>query len=304
MKKNERSKSALDIHGIVLLNKPSLLSSNTVLQQIKRLFNAQKAGHMGSLDPLATGMLPICFGEATKFAHYGLNADKSYRVRAEFGAQSNTGDIQGEISERVSVEGLSIEVIESAVVNFLGQGMQVPPMYSALKHRGKKLYELARKGLEVEREARPIRIDEFRLLDFKKPYAEFQVRCSKGTYIRSLIADLGQYLGVGALESDLHRDYTAGFELQPMLSLDELINLGSEARLERILPVDFLLSHLEKWPLSQEDLQALYQGRVLDPRSDMPSAEVRLYDDRDVFQGLAEWDKALQTLKAKRLRRV
>ena len=130
------------------------------------------------------------------------------------------------------------------------------------------------------------------------------MRCSKGTYIRSLIADLGQYLGVGALVSDLHRDYTAGFELQPMLSLDELINLGSEARLERILPVDFLLSHLEKWPLSQEDLQALYQGRVLDPRSDMPSAEVRLYDDRDVFQGLAEWDKALQTLKAKRLRRV
>ncbi|HVT63069.1 MAG TPA: tRNA pseudouridine(55) synthase TruB, partial [Legionellaceae bacterium] len=220
------------IQGIILINKPSLLSSNTVLQHIKRLFFAAKAGHMGSLDPLATGMLPICFGDATKFAQYGLEADKCYRVTARFGITTTTGDAQGEmVSVHTDISLLAHE-LQAIIPSFEGESLQIPPMYSALKHQGKKLYELARAGIEIERQARSITIYHIELIRLESPYAEFKVHCSKGTYIRTLIEDIGRRLGMGAHVTQLHRVFTAGFERERMYSVEELQAFTQEERMQ------------------------------------------------------------------------
>ncbi len=304
MKKSNSGRIQRDLNGIIVINKPGLLTSNAVLQHVKRLFEARKAGHMGSLDPLATGMLPICFGEATKFSHYGLNADKGYEVTALFGVETDTGDAQGQVTATASIDQLTREQIEHQMAAFLGDYLQIPPMYSALKHQGKKLYELARAGIEVAREARPIKIYDFQLDSFTPPFARFKVRCSKGTYIRTLITDLGERLNVGAHVTQLHRHYTAGFEDQPMYTWEALALLSNEERDRCLLPADFIVRQLPALLLSSEQVQALYQGKIVQMEGDASSGEVRLYDGDQQFQGLGEWNQTTRELKAKRLMRA
>lgn len=289
-----------DVHGILLLDKPHLLSSNTALQKIKRHLAARKAGHMGCLDPMATGMLPLCFGEATKFAQYGLDADKCYAVTACFGVTTTTGDAEGEVLKTCSAFELTQADILQSMPQLMGDILQIPPMYSALKHQGKKLYELARAGKEVERAARPVTIHEFTLTDFSSPSAQFIVRCSKGTYIRTLLEDLGAALGVGAHITQLRRLYTAGFEQQKMYSLDECTAMSAEELSTCLLPMDTLLEHLPKVVLLATDLEKLYKGQVLD-LTYQPAECLRLYDEESKFQGLAEWEQITGKLKAKRL---
>lgn len=289
-----------DIHGILLLDKPHLLSSNTALQKIKRHLVARKAGHMGCLDPMATGMLPLCFGEATKFAQYGLDADKCYAVTACFGVTTTTGDAEGEVLKTCSAFELCQADILQAMPTLMGDILQIPPMYSALKHQGKKLYELARAGKEVARPARPVTIHEFTLTEFSYPYAQFIVRCSKGTYIRTLLEDLGTVLGVGAHLTQLRRLYTAGFEQQKIYSLEECTAMPAEELEKCLLPMDVLLDHLPSMVLPSMALEKLYKGQLLD-LAYQPADCFRLYDEQSKFQGLAEWERTTGKLKAKRL---
>ena len=289
-----------EVNGILLLDKPYLLTSNIALQKTKRLLGAHKAGHMGCLDPMATGMLPLCFGEATKFAQYGLDADKCYSVTACFGVTTTTGDAQGEVVKSHASFDLSAVAILQALPQFVGNILQTPPMYSALKHQGKKLYELARKGQEVERQARSITIYEFTLLEFNYPQATFKVRCSKGTYIRALLEDLGAVLGMGAHLTQLRRLYTAGFEQQPMVTLEDCQAFSPEALKTYLLPMDSLLDHLPSVILPNLALEKLYKGQVID--IPYQSADcLRLYDEYNHFQGLGEWEPVSGKLKAKRL---
>lgn len=290
-----------NIDGILLIDKPPLLSSNTVLQQAKKLLNARKAGHMGCLDPLATGMLPICFGEATKFAQLGLDADKCYAVTACFGVTTTTGDAQGEVLKTIPNTMLAQADILQHLPDLMGNIQQIPPMYSALKYQGNKLYELARAGKEVPREPRSVTIFQFDLTHYAYPIVNFHVRCSKGTYIRTLIEDLGAQLGVGAHVTQLRRLYTAGFEDQPMYSLEEFTSLSAEERLNCLLPIDILLTHLPIIELCEFDLQTLYRGQPIRLSEAVAPGSIRLYDEQDHFQGLAEWDAITGLLKAKRL---
>ncbi|MEN9596898.1 MAG: hypothetical protein RL236_1332, partial [Pseudomonadota bacterium] len=189
--------SGLNVHGIIFLDKRLGISSNKALQEVRRLFNANKAGHTGSLDPLATGLLPLCFGEATKVSPLMLDDDKRYQVTVKLGVMTDTGDAEGQIIETKPVPRLSLAEIQACLVKFTGAQAQVPPMYSALKHNGKKLYELAREGITIEREPRNITIYEINLLEFTPETLTLDVSCSKGTYIRSLAEDIGHDLGCG-----------------------------------------------------------------------------------------------------------
>lgn len=209
------------IDGVLLVDKPSGESSNRILQQVKRAFYAQKAGHTGALDPLATGMLPVCLGESTKFAQFLLDADKGYRVVAELGIRTNTSDADGEIVERHDVK-VTAEQVRTAITPFIGDILQVPSMFSALKHEGKPLYDYARRGIEVERKARPITIYAIDVVAIDLPFVTLDVHCSKGTYIRSLVDDLGQSLGCGAYVKSLHRTQVGDYPADAMHSLDEL----------------------------------------------------------------------------------
>jgi tRNA pseudouridine55 synthase len=225
---NRRKKGRL-IDGIFLLDKPLELSSNHALQCVKRLFGAAKAGHTGSLDPLATGMLPICLGEATKFSQYMLDADKVYRTTAKLGIRTGSGDVDSEVISERPVPELDRETVEKALQTFLGDTLQVPSMYSALKQNGQPLYKLARQGIEVERKARPIHIFDIKLLDIRSDELEIELQCSKGTYVRNLIDDLGELLGCGAHVITLRRLSVRGFDEGAMVTLDELQEMAAEA---------------------------------------------------------------------------
>jgi tRNA pseudouridine55 synthase len=249
-----RRKSGRNIHGIVLLDKPAGLSSNRALQKVRRLFDARKAGHTGSLDPFATGMLPICLGEASKTAAFMLDADKAYRAGMLLGSATATGDTEGDIVQTARVPACSEAEIESVLEGFRGEISQVPPMYSALKHRGKPLYELARQGIEVERAARPVRIDRLVLLEWRPPRLTFELRCSKGTYVRTLAEDLGRALGSCAHLDTLRRLYVEPFEPDQMVTLEALEEAAGNGRLEAFLkPVD---AGLGDWPVVTLDASA------------------------------------------------
>ena len=214
--KNERVSTQLPIHGILLVDKPTGKTSNGVLQQVKRLFQAQKAGHTGSLDPLASGMLPICFGKATKFAQYLLDSDKHYITEATLGITTSTGDLEGEILQERPVAKMTEAALECVLDKFRGPLVQVPPMYSALKHQGKPLYQLARQGVEVDRKKREVFIHQLTLLERRENKLLLEVVCSKGTYIRTLVEDIGKSLLCGATVSALHRKNVATFSQCPM----------------------------------------------------------------------------------------
>lgn len=229
------------IDGVILVDKPSGESSNRILQQVKRIFYAQKAGHTGALDPLATGMLPICLGESTKFAQFLLDADKCYQVVAELGVRTDTSDADGDVVERKPVT-ITADDVHAALHRFRGDILQVPSMFSALKHNGKPLYEYARKGIVIEREARPISIYSLTVVAIELPFITLAVHCSKGTYIRSLIDDLGQVLGCGAYVQKLHRTSVGNYSPAAMHSLAELQAMVAD----REEPVEFCYQALDK----------------------------------------------------------
>ncbi|MDX5472853.1 MAG: tRNA pseudouridine(55) synthase TruB, partial [Marinobacter sp.] len=210
-----------EVDGILLLDKPAGITSNDALQQVKRIYAAAKAGHTGALDPLATGMLPICLGEATKFSQFLLEADKRYRVVAKLGERTDTSDADGEVVERRPVNVSAGELIE-ALDHFRGDIEQVPSMYSALKYQGKPLYQYAREGIEVPRESRPITVYELKLIRFEGDEVELEVHASKGTYIRTIVDDLGERLGCGAHVTVLRRLAVAGYPAERMLTLEQL----------------------------------------------------------------------------------
>ena len=289
------------IDGILLINKVPGCSSNAVLQRVKHLLGAKKAGHTGSLDPMATGMLPICFGEATKFSQYILNANKTYTATGCVGIKTNTADAMGEVIARVEGFNISESQLRDVLSLFTGTTKQIPSMFSALKHNGTPLYTYARAGIEIERAARDITIDTLLLTNFDGTYFDLTVGCSKGTYIRNLVEDIGERLGVGAHVTALHRLFTAGFVDTPMITIEALEALTLEERRSLLLPVDIAVTHFPRLDLSQEQFQLLSQGQVLTMNHDAKSGDiVRLYVDLTRFVGLGEWQTASE-LKTKRL---
>ncbi|MFI0474219.1 tRNA pseudouridine(55) synthase TruB [Halomonas sp. HMF6819] len=257
-----RRRKGLPVNGVMLLDKPKGLSSNHALQRVRRLFEAQKAGHTGTLDPMATGLLPICLGEATKFSAHLLEADKMYRTRVELGVITDTGDAEGEVLERRAVPTLTEHDIEAAIARFRGEIDQVPPMYSALKHQGKKLYELAREGKEIERKARRVCIHEARLIGFEGATFELEVSVSKGTYIRTLAEDIGAVLGCGAHISALRRLKTGPFDSEAMWTLEEIEALADQPTREAtLMPVDVLVDHLPALTVDDTGHQRLSHGQ-------------------------------------------
>ncbi len=242
-----RRRSGDHVDGVVLLDKPAGPSSNQALQRVRRLFNARKAGHTGTLDPFATGMLPICLGEASKTSGHLLDATKTYRATARFGAATTTGDPEGEMVTRGPVPRLDRDELEAVLARFTGELEQVPPMYSALKHEGKPLYEWARQGITVPRKARPVTIHSLRLLEWHPPEMSFEVVCSKGTYIRTLAEDIAAALGTVAHLRELRRLAVSPFEPEAMVTLEALEGAAAVGDLGRhLLPVD---AGLVGWPV-------------------------------------------------------
>ncbi len=251
------------VHGVLLLDKPIGLSSNQALQKAKWLLQAEKAGHTGTLDPLATGVLPLCFGAATKFSQMHLDADKTYRATARLGLKTSTGDAEGEVIEERAVQ-VTAEQLAAVVSRFTGSIRQVPPMYSALKKDGRALYEYARAGVEVEREARQVTIHALKvtsaLLDIAQPAIEFVAHCSKGTYIRTLGEDIGETLGCGAHLSALRRIRTGDFDESQCITLQSLEAMGLDERMACLMPVDVLLPKHVAVTLDSENAARFLSG--------------------------------------------
>lgn len=250
------------IDGVLLLDKPVGLSSNDSLIQVKRLLNAKKAGHTGTLDPFATGLLPLCFGEATKFSHDLLDADKTYETTVRLGVQTETGDTEGAILADKPVQ-VTLAQIEAVLVGFRGPILQTPPMYSALKRDGKPLYEYARAGITLEREARPVTIHELTLLDYEAPMLRLRVCCSKGTYIRVLGEEIGAALGCGAHLQALRRTQVGNLSLINAYTLEQIEQQVPEQRTNFVLPVDTLLSDFLIIALSDELATRFLHGQRL-----------------------------------------
>lgn len=280
------------VTGILLLDKPMGLSSNAALQEVKRLYKAQKAGHTGSLDPLATGLLPLCFGNATRISAFLLDSDKRYQVRVRLGQTTSTADAEGEIVATRPAGHISREDVFALLPRFTGEIEQLPPMYSAVKHKGERLYKLAREGIEVEREPRRITVFSMELLDFDNPEFELMVHCSKGTYVRTLAEDIGEALGVGAHVVALRRTQVGPYGEAGMVTLDELKAIaeaeGTVGLDALLLPID---TGLAQWPavhLGADSTFYLKQGQaVLVPKSPT-EGWVRIYDPNEEFIGVGE----------------
>jgi tRNA pseudouridine55 synthase len=279
------------VDGLLLLNKPAGLTSNQALQKVKRLLCARKAGHTGSLDPAATGMLPLCFGEATKVCAYLLDADKTYRVTAKLGVATDTGDATGTETATAEVPGLSAEEWNEVLQGFLGESQQIPPMYSALKKEGKRLYELARKGEVVEREPRTIRIDEIELLEAAGARLVFRVHCSKGTYIRSLVEDIAKSAGTVAHTASLHRENVGEFRAEDMVDLkgaEAVAAEGPELLREQLLPPDRALAGMPDISLRQESAAKFCGGQVVAVDAAGQTGLARVYGENREFLGVGE----------------
>jgi len=311
------------VNGIVLLNKPAGVSSNGILQKVRRLFNAKKAGHTGALDPFATGLLPICFGEATKVSGLLLDSDKGYRATLKLGEQSDTGDTEGEIIHTKQVPVLSDALINQTLAQFVGDIEQIPPMYSALKHQGKPLYWYARQGIEIERPARPIKIFSLRLISWSQPKNAttseviFDVLCSKGTYVRTLGEDIAKALGTLGHLTALHRIQSGSLTADQMLSYEQMeaalkvedaqcpktpenIQAKEQAKNALLLPVDLPLAHLQRIDLVTEQAKWLRNGghlRLPKPDTDL----VRFYNPEGICLGVGEWLHEHERIKPKRL---
>lgn len=288
-------KRGRDIHGVFLLDKPQDMSSNDIMQKVKRIFQANKAGHTGALDPLATGMLPICLGEATKFSQFLLDADKRYLVTAKLGERTDTSDAEGQIVETHEVKVKTPEIL-TALEQFRGDILQVPTMFSALKHNGKPLYEYARQGITVEREARPITIFELNFIEYNAPYLTLEVHCSKGTYIRTLVDDLGEALGCGAHVTMLRRTAVADYPTEKMLDWHALQSLAEQQDLSLLdallLPMDTAVAKLPALTLNESQTQGIGFGQRI--KFDNPNrlqGQVRLFSHENRFLGVAVIDE-------------
>jgi tRNA pseudouridine55 synthase len=285
-------------NGVLLLDKPPGLTSNAALQSVRRLFGWSKAGHTGTLDPLATGLLPICLGEATKFSHALLDGDKSYEAEINLGFTSSTGDAEG-VLERCSEPDFLIGRLQEVLGSFIGPLAQVPPMHSALKKNGKPLYSYARDGETVEREPRLIIINTLQLIDFKESHVRIYVGCSKGTYIRVLAEDIGKVLGCGAYLSSLRRTGIRDLSVLDAVGLQELAQMDEVARAERLLPVDRLVEMLPALHLNQAATQRIINGLSVIGTAAAVGL-LRLYDPTGGFLGVGDCGSD-GTLTAKRL---
>ena len=288
---SKRNQKGRDINGVVLLAKASGGTSNHVLQQVKRLFGANKAGHTGSLDPIASGLLPICLGQATKVAQFLLDDDKRYFVRAKLGQISSTGDSEGKVVNFGSTQGIDESSIRAILSQFIGNINQVPPMYSALKRNGTPLYKLARKGIEIERSPRAVTIHEINFLDLDDEVVSLDISCSKGTYIRTLVEDIGKSLGCGAHVVELRRTGFAHFDLSESKTYEQLSKL-KEQNLESldsvILGADEILPNLESVYLDSEQTSNIRMGKKIEYLGFSASQKIKLYDHNEQFIGIGE----------------
>lgn len=275
------------VDGVLLLDKPAGLSSNAALQKVKRLFNAAKAGHTGTLDPFATGLLPLCLGEATKFSQFLLDADKAYRARIRLGVRTASGDLEGEVLATAPVE-VDTAILERALQGFMGEIRQVPPMHSALKHQGRPLYEYARRGVEIQREPRQVVVHALELEDLSPLDCTLRIHCSKGFYVRALADDLGQVLGCGAHLSELRRLAVGRFSVADALDLATLEDLSEAARDACLLPVDALLSDLPELQLDGEAAWQIRHGQAVWLPRQQVGMRYRIYDPQQGFLGVAE----------------
>jgi tRNA pseudouridine55 synthase len=274
---------------VLLLDKPLGFSSNQALQKVKWLFQAAKAGHTGTLDPLATGLLPLCFGEATKFAHYLTDADKTYIATIKLGVTTNTGDAEGEVLATHSVN-VSPAKFAQACAQFVGEISQIPPMYSALKHEGKALYEYARAGVEIERKSRLITIHSIQVNSFEYDVANISVSCSKGTYIRTLAEDIGAVLGCGAHLIGLRRTKTANYSIDQAVTLTQFEAMTLEQRQAALMPMDSAVLHLPAIVLDADSTHYLRQGQAVWQSGISVKGLLRLYNEQQEFLGLGEQD--------------
>ncbi len=312
------------LDGLLILDKPAGISSNHALQKVKRLFNAQKAGHTGALDPLATGLLPICFGEATKFSQLLLDANKRYQATACLGVRTDSSDADGQVLETKACDHITPQQIEDALAPLRGNINQVPSMFSALKHQGQPLYKLARAGKKVAVKPRNVTVFDLTCHGINMPCVQLDITCSKGTYVRSIVEDLGQTLGCGAHVSMLRRLSAGPFHAEQMVTMAQLAALAPNASSKNqsvlsenahyqpldalLLPTDTAVLHLNAVQLPPQQTVALQQGKtVIHPRwSEQPEAPntlLRVYDDHNVFIGLATISEQ-GTLSAKRLLRT
>jgi len=284
-----RRRRGRDVNGILVIDKPPGITSNGILQQVKRLFGAAKAGHTGALDPLATGVLPLCFGEATKFSQLMLDSDKAYITTARLGLRTETGDSDGAVVSERPVPALTREQVDAVLQRFRGDILQVPSMYSALKHKGRPLYEYAREGIEVERPARPVRIHELTLLDLREHELDLAVACSKGTYIRSLVEDIGEALGCGAHVTALRRTMASGYTLADAHRVEELeaMRARGESLDGLLLAPDTALSMFPEIRLQGAALVSILNGQQVRISGQPCEGFVRLYGEQG-FVGLAE----------------
>ena len=264
------------VDGVLLLDKPTGMTSNAALQAVRRLYSAAKAGHTGTLDPLATGLLPLCFGEATKFSCDLLDADKAYEADVLFGVTTTTGDAEGDVLERRAV-GFGQDDLRRVMQGFLGRIRQIPPMYSALKRNGKPLYELARQGIEVERAAREVDIGALELLAFGGDTCCLRVACSKGTYIRTLVEDIGAALGCGAHLTGLRRTGVGRLQVEQAVRLDDLVDMDEMQRAAVLQAPDCLLSELTAVHLGAVEAERFSHGNPVATGSSAPEGKVRVY---------------------------
>lgn len=284
--------SLRSVNGILLLDKPAGMTSNGILQQVKRLFRAKKAGHTGSLDPIATGMLPLCFGEATKFSQFLLDSNKTYHVTAKLGVQTTTGDREGEAIATLPLVNVTRERVEQVMQQFVGEIEQVPPMFSALKHNGQPLYKLARKGIEVERKARVITIFSIQFISLLDDELQFEVHCSKGTYVRTLVEDISRELGCGGHVIELRRLAVSPYHHSVMYTLEELQaiveNGGVEALTPCLLPVETSVNVYPAVKLSTSAAYYLRTGQAVRTNLPQETSLVRLLSEDARFLGVGE----------------
>lgn len=278
------------VNGILLLDKPTGFSSNAVLQKVKRIFNAKKAGHTGSLDPLASGMLPICFGEATKFSQFLLESDKTYRVAAFLGIRTTTSDKEGEVVEERSVPPLTLEEIDRQFDSFRGDIQQIPSMYSALKYQGQPLYKYARQGITVERPSRPVTIYDLTVTQFKNAVVEFDLKCSKGTYVRTLVDDFGEVLGCGAHVIALRRLLVGPYPAEGMITMEKLEAAHEDFLLldSYLLPVSTSVGELPEIALTESMVFYLRQGQPVLVSNAPSSGLIRITTKKGAFLGVGE----------------
>ncbi|MCL4111176.1 UNVERIFIED_CONTAM: hypothetical protein GTU68_043089 [Idotea baltica] len=282
-------KKGNDVDGILLLDKPLGRSSNSALQKVRYLFNAKKAGHTGSLDPLATGVLPICFGQASKVTAFLLDSDKRYLCTAQLGVTTTTGDKEGDELDTKKVTPFNQDDIEKILTNFRGDIEQIPPMHSALKHNGQPLYKLARQGIEIERKVRHVTIHELNIVTFNEDTITLDVRCSKGTYIRTLAQDIGEAMGFGAHLSMLRRTEVSPFDCSKLYSIEEIEKLAAENALtDLLLPIDSVLQEFPAMHLDDDEVSLIRNGIKI-KRKDTPATDmIRLYTEKDEFLGIGK----------------